>query len=111
MPFPYSAGSAHVHFEPAMEIEHCKRQGALWEFESTNNRIRTTPKQEWEIVKGICECPAESQPAHVKRKRRIPKIEELLALDASKEANLIEAEVLAIVLYTGPMVRSSIHPK
>ena len=58
---------------------------------------------------GKCECPprdqTETECQHLQQQtRKIPKISELVSLDSAKEANLIEAEVIAIVLYTGPMV-------
>ncbi len=41
-------------------------------------------------------------PAH--HCRRIPDLNEFLRLGERKQANLIKCEVLAIVLYTGPLV-------
>jgi hypothetical protein len=37
--------------------------------------------------------------------RRIPDIKELLWLPIARKAKLLEVEVIAVVLYTGPMVR------
>ena len=87
-----------------MELEHCnQRQGALIEFETNNYLNKTTPCREWEIVVGKRQCDIKSEPCQ-KRIRKIPKIDELCALEIAKDANLMEAEVIAIVLYTGPMV-------
>ena len=36
--------------------------------------------------------------------RTIPDIDDLLARDHVKESKLIRAEVISVVLYTGPMV-------
>ena len=92
-----------------MEIEHCQRKGATDVFEPKNYGIKTTPQWEWEIVKGQRECPPAQENAckQVKQIRRVPKIEDLLSLSVAKDANLIAAEVIAIVLYSGPMVRGS----
>ena len=92
-----------------MEIEHCQRKGATEMFEPKNYGIKTTPQWEWEIVKGQRECPPAQENAckQVKQIRRVPKIEDLLSLSVAKDANLIAAEVIAIVLYSGPMVRGS----
>jgi hypothetical protein len=83
-----------------MEIEHCDRSGANDEFETVNYHIRTTPGKEWNFVQGLEKCPAE-QMTH---NRRIPKVQDLLELDTAKEAKLKEPEIIAILLYTGPMV-------
>jgi hypothetical protein len=88
-----------VDFEAAMEMEHCQRAGSSQVFETKNFRISTTPVAEWEIVKRTRQPPDDPSGT-----RRIPNIEELMSLDTAKEAKLIEAEVIAIVLYTGPMV-------
>ena len=84
-----------------MEAEHCSRSGAHEMFETLNYQIRTTPAKEWKIVRGEEECPEDEK----KFNRRIPKIEDLLALETAKEAKLKEPEIIAVLLYTGPMVR------
>ena len=45
-------------------------------------------------------CPAE----HMRFNRRIPDLEKLLVLPMAKKADLSRAEIIAIVMYTGPMV-------
>jgi hypothetical protein len=54
------------------------------------------------IVSGELKCPEDQ----MRFKRRIPDTDHLLSLSTAKEANLQKPEVIAIVLYTGPMVRS-----
>ena len=54
------------------------------------------------IVTGELKCPEDQ----MKFNRRIPDTDHLLSLSTAKEANLQKAEVMAIVLYTGPMVRA-----
>jgi hypothetical protein len=84
-----------------MEAEHRSRACADFEFETNNYQIKTTPSKEWMIVTGNMPCPEHQ----MKNNRRIPDIEQLLCLNTSKEANLQKAEIIAVVLYTGPMVR------
>ena len=69
------------------------------EIELSEKVAGTTPVAEWEIVKRKRQPPDDPSGT-----RRIPNIEELMSLDTAKEAKLIVAEVIAIVLYTGPMV-------
>ena len=84
-----------------METEHCNKSGANYEFETLNYQIRTTPAKEWKFVRGLEECPAEQ----MKNDRRIPKVEDLLGSETALEAKLKEPEIIAVLLYTGPMVR------
>ena len=99
-----------------MAAEHCTKEGNDQEFLTTNYKLRTTPKVEWELVmarKGRSEQEfarilAEQFPGvglgagfHG---RRIPDAAELMRLESSIRAGLAEVEVFAIILYTGPMV-------
>lgn len=93
-------GLCHLDFRAAMEAEHCSRPGYDHVFTTTNYRITSTPKIEWEIVTGQQRCTPES----MREGRRIPKIDHLLGLDTAKNAGLTWPEVAAVVLYTGPMV-------
>ena len=79
-----------------MESEHCERPDSHVDFESTNYRIITTPAREWEIT-----TKQDKSLADMRHDRRLPVIQELCR---EQRANLIEDEVVAIVLYTGPMV-------
>ena len=45
-------------------------------------------------------CPEQ----HMRFNRRIPVVSELCELPLAKKAALLKAEVIAIVMYTGPMV-------
>jgi hypothetical protein len=85
-----------------MESEHRSRACADLEFETSNYHIKTTPSKEWMIVTGELKCPEDQ----MKFNRRIQDTDHLLSLSTAKEANLQKAEVMAIVLYTGPMVRA-----
>ena len=43
--------------------------------------------------------------------REIPKIADLMKLEVATNAKLLEVEVIAVVLYTGPMVRRPLAPR
>ena len=96
-------GMPHLNFKNAMRQEHCERAGCDVEFTTGNYNITTTPKQEWQYIAESVPCP------HLGHDRRIIPISELhqrhkrkVSQDA-EFAELREEEVIAIVLYTGPM--------
>jgi WD40 repeat protein len=90
-------GMPHLNFKNAMRQEHCERAGCDVQFTTGNYKITTTPRQEWQYIVENVPCP------DMGHKRRLVPIGELLQLDSSKTAKLCEEEVIAIVLYTGPM--------
>jgi WD40 repeat protein len=90
-------GMPHLNFKNAMRQEHCERAGCDVQFTTGNYKITTTPRQEWRYIVENVTCP------DMEHKRRLVPIGELLQLDSSKTAKLCEEEVIAIVLYTGPM--------
>ena len=95
-------GACPPNFKAAMEAEHCTLDGSGQEFTTLNyTEITSSPRREWRIAMQEETCPKEE----MRFNRRIPVISELCALPLAKEAKLIEAEVIAVVLYTGPMVR------
>ena len=98
-------GSCLLNFKEAMRVEHCEHDVDESEFIPTNCQLRTTPRREWELVveRKILE-PRESVGG-----RRIPVLDELAKLDLAIQARLTEPEIIAVVLYTGPMVRSPRH--
>ena len=77
-------------------------KGCDIEFEKKNGN-KTTPKREWAIV--VKQKPL--LPCEAGHGRVIPKINILMQLDITQKAQLLEIEVIALVLYTGPMVRTS----
>ncbi len=86
----------------AMESEHTKKPGSDVEFTTSNYKITTTPRNEWEYV--VKKKKVEND-LHLKFDRRIPDIEKLLKDDETvKGADLSEDEVISVVLFTGPMV-------
>jgi WD40 repeat protein len=90
-------GMPHLNFKNAMRQEHCERAGCDVQFTTGNYKITTTPRKEWQYIVDSVTCP------DMGHKRRLVPISELLQLDSSKTAKLCEEEVIAIVLYTGPM--------
>ncbi len=78
-----------------MENEHKSDSS----FTTTNYRITTTPKAEWHAV-----IHGEVDPQNMKEHRRIPNINELMQLKVTQDSRLQRCEVIAVVLYTGPMV-------
>jgi ankyrin repeat protein len=103
-------GAPHLDFKREMMREHCVRYGCNTQFTTSNYGIITTPKREWSYIAGSdtdndgifkegIPCPDE----HMHFGRRITSINELMLLPLVKQADLKDFEVLALVLYTGPM--------
>lgn len=90
-------GMPHLNFKQAMRQEHCERIGCDVEFTTGNYRITTTPQREWQYVVDNVPCP------QMEHHRRIIPIVELQQRGVSQDAKLREEEVIAVVLYTGPM--------
>jgi hypothetical protein len=83
-----------------METEHCHGAAATRSFTTINYRITTCPLREWQHVVQRRPVPADQ----MRGGRRIPRVEELLRHGLVVEAGLQRAEVIATVLYSGPMV-------
>ena len=83
-----------------MYSEHCVHPGCDFEFETSNYHIKTTAKREWSIV--VYDEPL--MPSEAGHNRIVPALEELVHLPMSTKANLCFVEIIALVLYTGPMV-------
>jgi hypothetical protein len=90
----------------AMRAEHCTKAGSTTPFTSLNYCVTTTPAKEWAYVVDRARCPIQD----MDHDRRIPDIDELQQLQMAKDARLRRFEILAVVLYTGPMVRSPLAP-
>jgi hypothetical protein len=91
-------GMPRLNFKSAMRQEHCERAGCDVKFTTTNYNVTTTPRQEWQYIVESVPCPDIGG-----NTRRLVPISELLQLKSSQVACLREEEVIAIVLYTGPM--------
>ncbi len=82
-------------------MEHCVKYGAIEPFTTSNYKLTTTPKCEWDVVMGTVEC----SPDHARHGRTFPCVEEAVASALAVRTGLTRPEVIAVVLYTGPMVR------
>jgi hypothetical protein len=92
-------GVPDLEFEKAMKAEHCTKAGSDFEFE-TSKKKRKTPRREWEIV-------VDREPLRSGEDgggRTIPDIDILMHIPMSVKANLLKIEIIALILYTGPMV-------
>jgi hypothetical protein len=83
-----------------MYCEHCLKAGCDYEFETSNYHIKTTASREWSIVVNN----GTLGPSEAGHGRKVPTLGELELLPMSIKANLCIAEIIALVLYTGPMV-------
>ncbi len=78
------------------------KAGFDYNFESPNYHIETNPLKEWRITAdGQHHLAAAADMLH---DRQFPCICKLMNLDRALTAKLERCEVIAIVLYTGPMV-------
>mmetsp|Transcript_6162 Transcript_6162/g.19809 ORF Transcript_6162/g.19809 Transcript_6162/m.19809 type:complete len:101 (+) Transcript_6162:765-1067(+) len=88
----------------AMRHEHCTRAGCDKPFVTDNYKLSTTPKEEWAMVVEGADC----KPEHMAHDRIVRTYATCLTGGKSKEvieeAKLGEVEVVATILYTGPMV-------
>jgi hypothetical protein len=80
-----------------MRLEHCSLGGHSHTFTTSNYKITTNPRNEWLYVVGKSPCP------DMGHDRRIVPIDELCKTQLAEHAKLTRPEVIAIVLYTGPM--------
>ena len=94
------SGHADLRFMERMQKEHCTLLGCDTEFTTSNYNVTTTSKKEWGYVVEGAACP----PSQCGHGRRILSVSELMALPATTAAGLRECEVVALSLYTGPMV-------
>jgi hypothetical protein len=97
------AGAPDLAFKEAVKLEHCDKEGHDFEFTTSNYKIKTTSKKEYNIV--VNNEPVD--PADMMHSRRIPNLKDLKELEMSKTADLRMIEIIMLVLYTGPMVSSS----
>ncbi len=94
-----------------MEQEHCVGAGCDDEFVSGNYGVRTTPRKEYEIVKGRRACPPEDmRDKQGQTVRHVRPIEELKGVKLAQRAGLTEDEIVAVVRPSSalPLLRG--HP-
>jgi hypothetical protein len=94
-------GDPHLDFLNVMEAEHCHTDESMTPFKTRNYGIQTCSHNEWQIVVQNVKTDVDMRSG-----RTIPDLAKVLELRVVKDANLCRAEVIAVVLYTGPMVRS-----
>ncbi len=86
-----------------METEHCKSKDSQLRFKTVNYGIETCAADEWKIT-----VQGDASLADMRHGRQLPNIDELLQSEANMSAapanKLKRFEVIAVVLYTGPMV-------
>jgi hypothetical protein len=99
-PHVVELGVPDLQFDNAARAEHCSLLGSDFQFETSNYHIRTTAKREWGIVVDG-EPLSSDEAAHG---RQVPDLQALEQLSLTVEANLSLIEIIALVLYTGPMV-------
>ncbi len=92
-------GMPHLEYFKAMEMEHCHETGSDILFTTRNYGICSFARQEWDIVVRGCIPP----PEHMHHGRILRDIGEMMQSDTVAKAKLRKAEVIAVVLYTGPM--------
>jgi hypothetical protein len=85
-----------------MEMEHSSNK----KFTTPNYGITTCPVDEWRIVIDVDKM---EEKQHSRQLRKIPDwkqimLEERMQAHKGNEAPLTDVEVIAIILYTGPMV-------
>ena len=83
-----------------MEKEHRSKT----KFLAPNYKIETCPSDEWRIVITGDKSYEKKYEGH---QRKIHKFKDLLKLQRSIDAKLTDNEIIAIILYTGPMVSTS----
>jgi len=92
-------GPPDLNFVKSMALEHCSKAGCRDPFTAGNYVITTCPYKEWKITVDF-----EIELAIVKHGRQLKKISELVQSEVATQAKLSTCEVIAVVLYTGPMV-------
>ena len=92
-------GMPHLEFFKAMESEHCVGTGCATAFTTRNYGITSCSKHEWDVVVNGAKPP----PEHLLHDRKVPDVDDKLRSETAKKAGLRREEVIAVVLYTGPM--------
>ena len=98
-----TGGGPHLDFENAMEMDHCSGKGCREYFVTNNYKIKTCPFDEWQLTV-LHNLSMAKSPEATAHNRRILPISELMQVDVVIQAKLTRHEVIAVVLYTGPMV-------
>jgi hypothetical protein len=92
------AGAPNPDFVKGIKDEHCAMWGCNVEFTTSNYRLTTFPRKEYEISTGILACPKEDMLDNKGRRVRLIRgIEELRLLKLCQKAHLTDVEILATV--------------
>jgi len=98
-------GEPHADIEQGIEKEHLTSGDANESFTTSNYDITTTPCTEYMLVvtggKGL-------KPAHSGHGRLFRPLEYYYKLDIVKKRKLGRKEIIAVILYTGPMFQVSV---
>lgn len=98
------AGIPHEDVREGIEQEHSRRADSMIPFTTPNYHITTTSINEYAVVTNREKAQAASQGGSGGG-RRIKFFLDVLEQEEAKKASLTEAEVVALILFTGPMVR------
>jgi serine/threonine protein kinase len=92
-------GFPNVQFMTAMEAEHTSMAGCDMQFTTRNYGITTTARAEWGVVvRGEAPPPEHMIPCRVR-----VVVEDKLHSEQARRAGLRREEVIAVLLFTGPM--------
>ena len=86
-----------MKFLETMEKEHKSKA----KFTAPNYKIETCPSDEWRIVINVDKIFEKKYEGH---QRIITDYKEILKSEKAMKARLTDVEIIAIILYTGPMV-------
>ena len=93
-------GMPHLEFFKAMQSEHCEETGCDMKFTTRNYGISTCAAHEWNVVV----CGVQPVAEHMSHGSRcVPDVDEKHRSAIAKKAGLRREEVIAVILYTGPM--------
>ena len=81
-----------------MTAEHCESFDSDQEFTTSNYKVTTTPRREWLIVVN-----RDASLADMRHGRRLLSIDDIMRRDEVKAWGVSREEIIAVVLYTGPM--------
>ena len=90
----------------AMTAEHCESFDSDEAFTTSNYRVTTTPRREWRIV-----VDGDAAQADMRHGRRLQRIDAIMRRRDVAAWGVSREEIIAVVLYTGPMVSRPSGPR